>query len=377
MAMGAETTTVWINEAREQAARKVSKLAERVGSQFPHASRGGTYSLEPPEWWTSGFWPGLLWLVWRQTKDEKLAVFAREAENALEQLLLGEGFYGFHHDVGFQFQPTAVMRYKLTGDRDARRRGLLAVALLMNRFNPAGQVIEAWNGEGNVGKVIIDSFMNMPLLFWAYQETGVVRFRNLAETHLNTALHSFIRADATTYHILRFDPETGEQREAQGGQGYAPESAWSRGQSWAIYGLSLAYRYTKNTRYRDAALRVADNFITALPDTGVPPWDFRAPDVANAPRDSSAGAIVASGLFELASLLEGAKALQYRNAALKLLSDLNTHCATWNDANEEGLLRHATGNLPAGQNVDVSLIYGDYYFLEALGKAAGDMTSCW
>jgi len=288
----------WLEAAQSAAESKVSRLAERVGSSFLHATREGRYSPEPGEWWTSGFWPGMLWLVYRRTGDPRLAALATEAEGELGRVLLDERFYGLHHDVGFQFQPTAVMRFKLMGDPTARRRGLLAAALLMSRFNPAGRVLEAWNGRDQRGVAIIDTLMNLPLLFWASEETGEPRFRNLAEAHLETALEHFLRADGTTHHIVRFDQETGARLEALGGQGYAPDSTWSRGQAWALYGLALAHRYTRKPLYLENAERVAESFLGALPKEGVPPWDFGVPNVHRAPRDSSAGAIAASGLLD-------------------------------------------------------------------------------
>jgi unsaturated chondroitin disaccharide hydrolase len=187
----------------------------------------------------------------------------------------------------------------------------------------------------------------------------------------------FVRADGSTNHIVRFDQATGEPTERLGGQGYAPDSCWSRGQAWGLYGFTLAYRYTGNAAYLTTAQKIADNFLAALPPSLVPPWDFRAPDAATAPRDSSAGAIAASGLLELAHALPTEAGEPYRASALQLLQALIEQCAAWDHPGEDGVLLHATGALPAARDIDVSLIYGDFFFLEALGKVHGVRETCW
>ncbi len=375
--MTSDTARAWPLVAQEQAERKVLDLAGRAGSAFLHATAAGHYESVPADWWTSGFWPGLLWMVYQRHHQPELAGLAQTAEDELERVLQDERFYGLHHDVGFQFLPTAVMHYKLTGNKAARRRGLVAAALLMSRFNVAGNVIEAWNGEENQGKVIIDSMMNLPLLYWAAEETGVLRYSIVADAHAHTVMRHFVRADGSVHHIIRFDQASGARVEDIGGQGYAPGSAWSRGQAWALYGFAVAYRYTRDRDYLTTARQIADAFIAALPPEQVPPWDFRAPDAATAPRDSSAGAIAAAGLLELARLMGEDEGAVYKQAAVKLLQALNEHCATWDTPQEDGLLRHATSNLPLGRDVDVSLIYGDYYFLEALGKLNDNLVTSW
>jgi unsaturated chondroitin disaccharide hydrolase len=362
---------------QEWADHHVLALAERAGGACLHATKNGRYIGETVDWWTSGFWPGMLWLTYQRTGEQQLATLAHTIENELEQAIVDERFYELHHDVGFQFLPTAVLRYRLSGDKAGRRRGILAASLLMSRFNLASQAIEAWNGEGNQGKAIIDSMMNLPLLYWAAAETGLVRYRHIADAHARTAMRHFVRDDGTVHHIIRFDPHTGDRVEDIGGQGYAPDSAWSRGQAWALYGFALAARHTNNSEFLACAQRIADTFVAALPQEMVPPWDFRAPDAATAPRDSSAGAIAACGLLELSTLLPEAAGQTYKQAAIELLSGLYKHSSTKDTPNEDGLLLHATGNLPANRDVDVSLIYGDYFLLEALGKLNGNVTTAW
>jgi unsaturated chondroitin disaccharide hydrolase len=367
----------WATRAQEQAVRQATSLAARLGGAFLHATDAGRYAPVPADWWTSGFWPGALLLIYQRTHEPGLLELARVAEDELDRAITSDLLYGLHHDVGFQFMPTAVARYKLTHDADARRRGVLAAALLMSRFNPAGNFIEAWNGERARGMAIIDTMMNLPLLFWAAEETGELRYRNVAEAHAQTAITHFVRPDGSTHHIVRFNQKTGEPTERLGGQGYAPDSCWSRGQAWGLYGFTLAYRYTQNPVYLTTAQKLADSFLGALPPSLVPPWDFRAPDADTAPRDSSAAAIAASGLLELAHALPDQTGAAYQEAALCLLQALVEQCAAWDRPGEDGILLHATGALPNNRDIDVSLIYGDFFFLEALGKIHGATETCW
>lgn len=366
----------WVYRALEEADAKVLALAERHGSAFIHATETGRYVAQPADWWTSGFWPGLAFLVYRRTDDERLRDIELDCENELERVLLDDRVYGLHHDVGFQFMPTAVARYKLTGDPVARRRGFLAAAMLMSRFNPAGGFLEAWNGEEARGYSIVDTLMNLPLLYWAAEEFGAPRFRNVADAHAGFAMRNAVRDDGSTNHILRIDQHTGELLAIIGGQGYAPDSRWSRGQSWALYGFALAARHTGNLDYLATARKIADNFIQSLPEDAAPPWDFAAPNGGAEPRDSSAGAIAASGLLELAPLLPPEDGADYSDAGSRLLRTLYDTCFSRNEM-YDGLLEHATGNLPQGRDIDVSLIYGDFYYVEALGKLTGQTETCW
>jgi unsaturated chondroitin disaccharide hydrolase len=366
-------TPAWAVKAHEAARGKVLQLADRAGAAFLHATDGGHYPLDLTWWWTSGFWPGLLRLTLNEAPNPRIADLALQCENQMFALIDHDWFHELHHDVGFQFQPTAVMRFKQTGATDARRRGLVAANLLMGRFNVAGGVIEAWNTPDKRGFSIIDTLMNLPLLFWASEVSGEPRYANLARAHLARAMREFIRPDHTTHHIVQFDQKTGARVAAHGGQGHAPESAWSRGHSWAVYGLAIAARYTGDDGYRDLARKVADSFLALNAPHGVPPWDFRAPDAATAPRDSSAGAVAACGLLELAALGDR----HAHGEAVGLLKLLTERCATFDDPGEDGLLKHATGKLPQGQFIDVSLIYGDYYYYEALQRLSGAGPTCW
>nr|WP_081666944.1 glycoside hydrolase family 88 protein [Paenibacillus pinihumi] len=340
----------------------------QLKGKTPHATKNGVYDNIRNDWWTSGFWPGMLWICYDISGKPVYRDEAAEWDIRLEQCFIGES--RLHHDVGFQFLLTAVLKYKITGDEDARRRGLQAANFLAGRFNIAGNFIRAQNDD-KIGRAIIDSAMNLSILFWASQETGDPRFSHIARAHAETILTRFIREDGSVRHIVRFDPFTGEFAEALGGQGYGPDSSWTRGQAWAIYGLANIYRFTGERIYLDACRKVADYFITALSEDSVTVWDFRVPEPEMEPKDTSASSIAASGLLELAMHLPEAEGRVYKSAALKMLTALTNDYAVWDDPEYEGILRGGTGHKPEMKDVDVSLIYGDYFYVEAIAKLKG------
>jgi unsaturated chondroitin disaccharide hydrolase len=364
---------LWLEQAWHRSLTKVRATSQRIGDSFPHVSKTGRYDAEEPHWWTNGFWPGLLWLFYRETEESRFLNLAESCEKKLDTVLWG--FDELHHDVGFMWMPTSVARYKLLGADDSRRRALLAASILSSRFNLRGSYIRAWN-EDKAGWAIIDCLMNLPLLFWASEATKDPRFSYIAMAHADMALKHVVRLDGSCRHIVSFDSNTGEFLQAIGGQGYSSESAWARGASWALYGYALCYRYTKEPRYLEASCLIADFFISNLGPEFIPVWDFRAPRTPDIPWDSSAGACAASGLLELASLCRGERATEYQHASVKLLRALDSICGAW-DKDEEGLLLYGTGNKPRNLNVHVPLIYGDYFFVEALTKLRGQSDTFW
>ena len=351
---------------------KTITLATRIGASFPHAAHSGFYLNEEPRWWTAGFYPGLLWLFHRDEATPLFKEIAQACEDKLDQPL--NNVEHLDHDLGFMWTLTSITQYRLTGNDLSRRRALTAASHLLGRFNLRGNYIRAWNpwsvDEDNAGLAIIDCMMNLPLLYWATATTGDPRYRHIAMAHADMVLKHFIRPDGSVHHIVRFNPETGEVVEALGGQGYSSESAWARGTSWALYGLTLSYRYTGNEAYLHAAKRVAHFFLSALGPDGVPDWDFRLPESAPQGKDTSAGACAASGLLELAQVVPANEAKLYKGQAQELLLNLVDKCGNW-DRNNEGLLLHGAGHVPQGGNTDNPLIYGDYYLVEALAKLRG------
>jgi unsaturated chondroitin disaccharide hydrolase len=356
--------------------QKVDSMILQIGNKIPHvAKEDGIYDDTSSDAWTSGFWPGILWLMYEITGKEhyKIAVWDRDRQ-------IEENFTkvsNLHHDVGFQFLPTAVTKYRLTGDDDARRRGLEAANFLAGRFNLAGRFIRAWNNgvrawqAGNDGWAIIDCMMNLPILMWATQQLGDPRFKHIALAHAEMALNHFIREDGSVKHICRFDPETGEYLDEIGGQGFAPESAWSRGTAWALYGFSSMYRLTGQARFLDAAKRVSHFFIANIEADYIPLWDFRVDEREGAPRDSSAAAIAASGLIDISQHVPVSESQLYIKTAERIIQSLTRSYTAFGQPNHEAILLQGTGNLPQGQNINVSLIYGDYYYVEAVAKLRG------
>jgi len=354
-----------------QLTQKVERMIDQIGSKTPHVAKAdGVYDSTSDNWWTSGFWPGLLWVMYDATGKEPFRAAAWEWDAKLARCF-SEHPIELHHDVGFQFLPTAVIKYELTGDQEALRIGLEAANYLAGRFNPNGEFIRAWNGPDVHGWAIVDCMMNIPLLFWASRTTGDPRYKHIAIRHADTFLRHAIREDGSVCHILSFDPESGAFIESLGGQGLSGSSAWSRGNAWAVYGLAIAYRCTGLERYLHASKRVAHYFIAALPEDHVPYWDFRVETLDNEPRDSSAAAIAASGLLELAGLVPPSEQRIYATAANKMLFSLSENYATWNSPEHEAILVQGTGHKPANANINVSLIYGDYYFAEAFAKLNG------
>lgn len=356
-------------------AEKVLRMMNQLEGKSPHVAKAdGIYDDMPISWWTSGFWPGILWVMYDVTKNEEFKKAAWDWDKKLEQELLN--IEEMHHDVGFQFLSTAVIKYKITGDLDAKRIGISAANYLAGRYNVNGNFIRAWNHKlqdklPTTGWAIIDCMMNISLLFWASEETGDPRFKDIAINHADTVLKYFIREDGSVNHIVSFDPETGEFIEPIGGQGAGPSSSWSRGQAWAIYGLANTYRSTGDIRYLKASQKIANYFIACLPEDYVSCWDFRVDDLENEPKDSSATAIAASGMLELCTHLPSNEAHLYRKAAKRMIASLTKNYGTWDNEKHQAILTQGTGHKPANKDINVSLIYGDYYYIECLAKLIG------
>jgi len=359
----------YVSEIIGKLEQKVDRMIAQLGEKSPHfAGKDGVYDDRETNWWTSAFWPGILWVMHDVTGKPNFKEAAWNWDAVLEPWLLERD--ALHHDVGFQFLSSAVIKHSITGDEDALRRGLAAANDLAGRFNPAGRFIRAWNGE-MTGWAIIDCMMNISLLFWAHQITGDPRYKHIAMMHADTAIEHFIRPDGSAKHIVCFDPDTGEVLEVLGGQGFAPDSAWSRGTAWALHGFANTYRYTGEARYLETAKRIAHFFLASLPEDRVPYWDFRLPTQEGEPRDSSAGAIAASGLLEIAGAVPEYEKHVYMDGACGILRSLTENYGTWDQPEHQAILVGATGHKPAGKNIDGSLIYGDYFYVEAFAKLAG------
>ncbi len=376
----------WADAVIAKIREKMAWVSEKNREKIPYRTDGeGDYDDRSDmskqwrmddglNWWTNGFWGGIMWLLYQDTGERRYADIARVSERKMEQCFAD--FYGLHHDVGFMFVPTAVADFRLTGNPDSRRMALHAATLLAGRFNPVGNFIRAWNDleEDTRGWAIIDCMFNLSLLYWASEETKDPRFRQIASLHADTVREHFIRPDGSVCHIVEFDPETGKMVKSHGGQGYGEGSAWTRGQGWALYGFMISYIHTGRQEYLDTAKRVADYCLANIPESGIIPVDFRQPvDVAL--EDSTAAAIASCGLIELAKLKEGRQSRIYLSAALKMLGALAEERVRWNEE-EDNLLEKCTAAYH-DQEHEFSIIYGDYYFLEALMKLNGRELFIW
>lgn len=363
----------WAEETMKRVVKKVEKTAPQIGARFPHMAEGKAFDNEAPRWWTNGFWPGLLWILYQETNNEKFADIAKEIESKMDVVL--DEFDLIDHDAGFMWLLSAGANYKLFGNDTSRRRLLKAASFLAARFNLKGNFIRAWNNVK--GYAIIDCSMNLPLLYWASNELDDPRFSFIAEAHANTVLRHFIREDGSVNHIVEFDPYSGEFLRVRGGQGAAPDSAWSRGASWALYGMALAYRHLGDEKYLQASKKVADFFIDNLPEDMVPYWDFRVEVKEDTPRDTSAAACAACGMLELAEHLGSEEEEKYKESAYAILRSLTDNYSNLDNDNEQAILFGATVNAVINKGINVGLIYADYFYVEAISRLKGNRELFW
>ncbi len=330
--------------------------------RFPRSTdSSGHWTTVHARDWTAGFFPGLLWNVGAALKDSTLLRSAERWTAALEPSKDHAG----SHDIGFIMFCSFGAKLN-TRPTDQDRDVLLhAARTLTTRYSPAVGCIRSWDRRKWPFPVIIDNMMNLELLLWASEHGGTPEMRSIAISHAVKTMENHFRPDGSTYHVVSYDSLTGAVRERVTHQGYADSSAWARGQAWAIYGFTMVYRYTHDERFLKTAQRAADYYISHLPEDHVPYWDFQAPGIPNEPRDASAAAIAASGLIELAKATGGTRGAAYRSAAGRMLTSLSSSYLD-TTTSYRGLLRHATGNVPSRSEIDVSLIYGDYYYVEAV-----------
>lgn len=376
-----EKDLAWAQETLERTAHKLEKVAQRSAEKIPYTTVDGVHDDKSGDkeigWWTNGFWGGIMWQMYTLTGKEIYRNIAEQNENKLDADLMD--YEKLDHDNGFKWLPTAVADYRVTGNRSSKNRGLLAAGNLAGRYNCAGKFIRAWNDWPNSkvdrrGWAIIDCMMNLPLLYWASEETGDPRFSQIAANHADTAMKAFIRGDGSANHIVEFDPASGEMIKSYGGQGYGEGSSWTRGQSWGLYGFILSYLHTQNNAYLETAERIANYFIANIPDSGLIPVDFRQPEDVKL-EDSTAAAIASCGLIELARQKDGRQQKIYLNAALKMLQALTKNSFNWNEE-EDNLLTKCTAAYHDEKH-EFSIIYGDYFFLEALMKLTDKELFIW
>ena len=369
----------WIDETWAKIEKKASAAAVKSRDKIPYTTdANGNHNdmTKNPHMWTNGFWGAYMWLMYEATKNDDFAITARNCEKVMDACF--NDMDELHHDVGFMWHIMTGARYALTGEKDARNKDLLCAMTLASRFKLNGGYIRAWNGtwkgEDNNGWTIIDCLMNLPLLFWASREIGDDRFAQIALSHLDMAMEHHIRQDGSVNHIVFHDVETGEMTGTHRGQGYAVGSTWSRGASWAVYGFALAYAHTKDEKYLNIAKRVANDFIANLSVEGwLPLVDFRAP-AEPVQYDSTAGAIASCGFLEIAKHCPEHEKKLYLKAALNTLQAMDKSFCRWGD-NIDAFLDCGKEEYHFGQSHPI--IYGDFFYAEAILKLKGSEFNPW
>ena len=362
----------WIDDVWEKIDKKMKVVSELSKDKIPYTTVNGVHNnmvKDDITWWTNGFWSGLMWLLYVGTKDEQYRSVAEAAEKFLDGAL--EDYDRLHHDVGFMWHISAGVNYRLFGRKKSRLRATYAADILASRYNPDGKFIRSWNGD-NKGWVIIDSMMNIPLLYWASEEYDDNRFKAVALSHAKTVMENHIRPDATSHHIVRLDEETGEFIEAFGGQGYELGSSWTRGQAWAIYGFILSYIHTGKQEFLDTAKRVANSFIAnAAVNDWVIPIDFRQPEEPKL-IDTTAATIAACGLIEIAKNVGEHEQKLYLTPAIKMMKLLDEKYCNYT-LEEQSIVQMGSEayRLEAPEKIHMPIIYGDYFFTEAIYKLKG------
>jgi unsaturated chondroitin disaccharide hydrolase len=320
--------------------------------------------------WTAGFFPGILWYDYEYTRDEKMRETAGHYTHLLEPLTK---LPAYDHDLGFQLFCSYGNAYRLTGNEDYRQILLNAADTLATLFNPEVGTILSWPREvksrGWPHNTIIDNMMNLEMLYWAAKNGGDKRLYDIATRHAETTMKHGFREDGGCYHVAVYDTIDGHFTRGVTHQGYADSSLWARGQAWAIYGYTMVYRETGDKKFLRFAEKVTDLYLSRLPENEyVPYWDFDAPGIPDEPRDASAAAIVASALLELSGLEDNPlKSKEYLTAATRTLVELSSEKYQSRDT-KPSFLRHSVGHYPAGSEIDYSIIYADYYYMEALTR---------
>lgn len=317
--------------------------------------------------WCSGFWPGILWLLFEGTGKQEWKFAANRYTKELAPLVDERGF---DHDLGFMVFNSFGNGYKLTANPEYKKVVLKAADSLATLFNPKVGTILSWpkmvHKMGWSHNTIIDNMMNLELLFWASKNGGGKHLYDIAVKHAETTMHNHFRPDYSAYHVVVYDTVSGKKIKGVTHQGYADNSMWARGQSWAIYGFTMCYRETRKPEFLDFAQRVTDVYLSRLPADLIPYWDFNDPGIPNVSRDASAACVTASALLELSTYVKDKqKAKFYRGKAIQMLEELSSPAYESGDLNPAFLL-HSTGHHPAGTEIDASIVYADYYYLEAL-----------
>ena len=366
-----------IEKAIDEALAKIDFCKTSYGGKFPGAySKNYVYGTSGnTAGWVQGFWVGTLWHAYELADTTK----ARNSYSYLASTLIGtfaeriDKKLGVdNHDMGFLYSPSCVAAYRLTNNQVAAEAAIKAADNLLTRYHADAGFIQAWGTMGDEAeyRLIVDCLMNLPLLYWASEETGDAKYKDAADKHLAATFKTVYREDGTTYHTYYFDPETKQPTKGVTKQGYADESTWSRGQAWAIYGPALAYSYNGDETALGYFKKAANFFIDNLPTSGIPYWDFDFKDGDGEPKDSSAAAIAVCGLLEGCKYLDDSDPdkAKYMSAAEKMMEALIDTCAATQKPDANGLLLYVTQSRRTENSVEQMTPYGDYFYMEALHR---------
>ena len=358
-----------INEEFQFAAQQYKVLLQNTPlDKMPRTFMNGKVLTSGIDWWTSGFVPGSLWYIYEQTGDTAI-------KSAAEKRLIQEEKvkrYTGNHDIGFMIFCSFGNAFRITGE--AKYKDIIDTAAVYQstRYRPAIHAIQSWNTSNKFQcPVIIDNMMNLEQLCWVTAHGGDKKYMQIAIQHANTTLLNHFREDYSSYHVVDYDINNGSVLKKGTHQGLADSSAWARGQSWALYGYTMMYRYTKDKKYLAQANHIAAFILqhTDLPEDKIPYWDYNAPVNEHTLRDASAASVMASALLELGQYVKGDLKKVYVQTAEKILRTLSSEVYRSKLGENGGfILKHSVGSLPGNSEVDLPLTYADYYFLEALKR---------
>jgi len=358
-----------VNTVLNQNVDKIKTVTQKLTfyDSFPrHIDKNNKqWSYVKPKDWCSGFYPGILWYAYEESGDEVLKNKAIKFTETLKTIAYSPAR---NHDIGFQLYCSYGNGYRLTGNQNYKEILLAAADTLATLYSPKVGSILSWPSQIKRYKhnTIIDNMMNLELLFWASKNGGDKSLYDIAKSHAEQTMKYLVREDGSAFHVGSFDIETGAFLQGYTHQGYANESMWARGQGWGIYGFAMAYRETGDSNFLNTAIKLSDKFLERLPEDGIPFWDFDDPKIPNVPKDASAAAVAACGLMELSGLVQDEKLKsKYFNTGKTLVENLSSS-AYLSHAKNDALLLHSTGNHPKNKEMDVPIIYADYYYMEAL-----------
>lgn len=356
-----EEEQIWIKGELERCLRVLVRNMGRYGTKFPSACAvNGIYGITPNHDWTNGFWTGMLWIAYEYSGQEAYRELALENIESFQQRLK-DHFVLDHHDIGFLYSLSVVAGYRVLKDEGLKPVIVWAADVLAARFQEKGGFIQAWGkmGADNEYRLIIDSLLNLPLLYEAYRLTGKESYRKVADSHYSKVIHNIVREDFSTYHTFYFSPKTGNPDHGATHQGYSDHSCWARGQAWAILGMPLHARTSGNAfteEERTLYENIVGYFESRLPPDGMPYWDLVFEEGSDMPRDSSALVVAACGMLEMGRI----------GRAKEMMKVLKKMASSDADPESEGLLLHSVYTYRLGEGVDEPSLWGDYFYMEAL-----------